>query len=312
MKTAFFLLWLLISNAHAYKMTIYTDQPDKDSADKVISTFKKTYPFNQFQIDFEVRLLKPEELKCAPLYGISRLLGCDTLNIARESAMKGVDQAMIIKHTPVYGGSGGAIPVMSSSSPPSTLVHEYLHTLGLCDEYEYAVTEADKYCMSGGPNMAMIAPDPKGYPSDADARSKHMGQIPWASLIKSTTKISRPPFLGTGSVNHSALSSSNSSNEPNKMNSAIGLYEGKTCKNALISHRVSWQPGQEATIMEYLEAGLGAANEQIVAKILDAKGVKRKTAETRSNPAVVDSRATVDKSDKGADKNSSYSGTAER
>ena len=312
MKYVSLFLYLLISNAHAYKIMIYTDQADKASANEVISTFKKTYPFNQFQIDFDVRLLKPEELKCAPLYGIARLLGCDTLNIARESAVRGVDQAMIIKHSSDYGGSGGAIPVMSSSSPALTLSHEYLHTLGLCDEYEYAVTEADKYCMLGGPNMAIIDPDPKGYPSDADARNKHMRQIPWASLIKPTTKISRPPFLGTGTVNHSAMSSVNSSNEPNKLNSVIGLYEGKTCKNALVTHRVSWQPGQEATIMEYLEAGLGAANEQIVAKILDSKGVKRKAIEQKANSAVVDSTAPVDKSNKGADKSNSYGSTIER
>jgi len=301
-----------ISNANAYKMTIYTDQADQASANSVISTFKKTYPFNQFEMDFEVKVVKPDELKCAPMNGIARLLGCDSLNIARDAGSRGVDQALIIKHSKMYGGSGGAIPIMSSSSPPSTIIHEYLHTLGLCDEYEYSVNEADYYCTEGGANLVLIAPNPKGYFNDADARAQHMGQIPWASLIKSTTPISRPPSLGTGVVNHSTYSSANTSSGPNKVNSAVGLYEGKTCKNTSISKNVSWQPGGEASIMEFLDAGLGAANEQIVAKILASKGVRRKVAVAMPAPNIIDSNSAVDKSDKAMDKESSNSGTISR
>jgi hypothetical protein len=301
-----------ISNAFAYKMTIYTDQPDQKSANDVLSTFKKTYPFNQFEIDLEIKVVKPEDLKCAPMHGIARLLGCDSLNIAADAGKRGVDQALIIKNSPQYGGSGGAIPVMSSSSPPSTIIHEYLHTLGLCDEYEYSVREADYYCSVGGANMVLIAPDPKGYFSDADARAKHMGQIPWSSLIKSTTPISRPPSLGTGIVNHSVYAIPNTASEPNKLNSAVGLYEGKTCKNAVLSKNISWQPGGEASIMEFLDAGLGSANEQIVAKILESKGVRRKASVGRADAGIYDSRSPVNKSDYGSDSNSSYSRTISR
>ena len=312
MKVLALLSLFFISNAFAYKMTIYTDQPDQKSANDVLSTFKKTYPFNQFEIDLEIKVVKPEDLKCAPMHGIARLLGCDSLNIAADAGRRGVDQAIIIKHSPEYGGSGGAIPVMSSSSPPSTIIHEYLHTLGLCDEYEYSASEADYYCSRGGANMVLIAPDPNGYFRDADARTKHMGQIPWSSLIKSTTPISRPPSLGTGIVNHSIYASPNTTSEPNKINSAVGLYEGKTCKNAAISKKISWQAGGEATIMEFLDAGLGAANEQIVAKILESKGVRRKVSVTSTPPGVVDSRSSVNKSDSGTDSNSTYSRTISR
>jgi hypothetical protein len=312
MKFLVLLNLLFISNAFAYKMTIYTDQPDQTSANEVISTFKKTYPFNQFDMDFEVKVLSQSELKCAPINGIARLLGCDSTNVARDAGRRGVDQALIIKHSSEYGGSGGAIPVMSSGSPPATIIHEYLHTLGLCDEYEYSASEADYYCMSGGANMVLIQPDPKGYFSDSDARSKHMGQIPWGSLIKSTTPISRPPFLGTAQVNFSTQSSWNNSSNPNKLNSAIGLYEGKTCKNATINKKVSWLPGGESSIMEKLSAGLGSANEQIVAKILASKGVRRKVAGAIPNPSVVDSNSPVNKSDKPTDKENSDHGTVTR
>jgi len=77
------------------------------------------------------------------------------------------------------------------------------------------------------------------------------------------TKITTVPNLGTGGVTHDSWSSNNSSDLPNNIVSAIGLYRAYVCDKA-IPVKYSWQPGREATIMEHLNAGLGGANEKIV------------------------------------------------
>lgn len=276
---------LLSFKAQAYKMTVYTDQPDQSKAREVIRTFESTYPFNQFEIEFEIKTVEAEELNCSPYRAlkadgteevINRNLTCESLAIARDAASRGIDQAMIVKNVPEYGGSGGSIPVISAVSTPRMMLHEYLHTLGLCDEYEYAAGEAEVYCGIEGPNMTFIQPEPS-YASDQGAREKHSAKIPWYEFIKPTTEITRgsPLSLGTGSVNSSVYATPNSTSAPSSLGSVIGLYEGKTCKNASPPKK-TWQPGREASIMEFLDAGLGAGNEELVAKILSSKGVRRK------------------------------------
>lgn len=269
----------------AYKMTVYTDQPDQSKAREVVRTFESTYPFNQYEIDFEIKTVSADELNCSPFRAtkadgteevITRNLSCSSSNIARDAASRGIDQALIVKNVPEYGGSGGSIPVMTVGSTPRMMLHEYLHTLGLCDEYEYAAGEAEIYCGDAGPNMTFIQPEP-AYSSDETARGKHSGNIPWYEFIKPTTKITRgnPLSLGTGNVDSSVYATPNSTATASSIGSVVGLYEGKTCKNASPPKK-TWQPGREASIMEFLEAGLGAGNEELVAKILESKGVRRK------------------------------------
>jgi len=289
MKKLLSLLLIVSPSVYAYKMTIYTDQPDQSKAQEVVATFKNTYPFNQFDIDFEVKNVTASELNCEPYRFtkpdgteevINRNLTCHSSNIARDAARNGADQAMIVKNVTEYGGSGGSIPVMSIGSTPRMMLHEYLHTLGLCDEYEYKASEAGEYCGIDGPNMTFIQPEASGYSSDGNARAKHSDDIPWYGFIKQQTLITRgsPLTLGTDSVDNSIHATPNSTNSPSAIGAAIGLYEGKTCKNANPPKK-TWQPGREASIMEFLDAGLGAGNEQLVAKILESKGVRRKLAE---------------------------------
>lgn len=270
-------LSLISSNAFAYKMSIYTDEPNQTKALEVVNLFKSTYPFNQYELEIEIKAVAASELDCGSRHGIARLVGCETEAISRDAARRGIDQVLVVKNSAEYGGSGGSVPVMTSKSPTSMMLHEYLHTLGLCDEYQYAASEAGLYCADGGGNMAIFAPNPEGYQSDAGARAEHMGDIPWSEFIKSETLITNSggTKLGTGEVNRSLYATPNTTNGPSATSSAIGLYQGQTCKNAL-PPKTTWQPGREASIMEFLSAGLGAGNEAMVAKILDSKGLRKK------------------------------------
>ena len=274
--------------SYAYKISVYTDQADNSKALEVVKTFKSTYPFNKFDIEIDIKTVPADKLNCKPLYGIARLIGCDSEKIAKEASRGGVDQVFIVKDSPVYGGSGGSIPVITTNTTPKAILHEYLHTLGLCDEYTYSASEATNYCSLSGLNMAIIQPNPAGYTSDLDARSQHMNAIPWKTLISENTPITRSTKLqlGTGSVNSTVFATPNSTNSTSTLGSKIGLYEGKTCINATPPKK-TWQPGQEASIMEFLDAGLGASNEVMVENILKSRGVLLKNEEIKPLPIEV-------------------------
>jgi hypothetical protein len=278
MSKLIFLLFFLASSAHAYKIAIYTDQANNKKAKEVVELFKKTYPFNQYQIDFEIKTISASELKCTSQGSDERYTKCNSEMIAKEAASKGIDQAIIVKSSNKYGGSGGSIPIITSGSPANMALHEYLHTLGLADEYPYPSSEANYYCKQNDPqgtNLTVIEPKASGYPSDSFARSEHMRQIPWGLRIKPETLITSGQTLGTGKVSTQTLTPSNNSDDKNRISTAIGLYAAPTCLKATPPVHM-WQPNGEITIMNNLTAGLGSGNEVIVIKALETRGVRKK------------------------------------
>lgn len=275
---------LVMNSAYAYKYIIYTDDTKTDKAEQISELMRTTYPFSKFDIDVEIVTVKPEELPCDSTNGIDRLVTCETSDDLQKRTMQsGGDQAMILKDSSKYGGSshiGSGVPVITTESDPRTMLHEYLHTLGLCDEYEYKQSEAIVYCgrdRDNRPNVALIDPlDPYG--SDSMAKAKHSIQIPWFGDILSTTPITNTDGtrLGTGDVDPQKRAARNETGEPQVLGEPTGLYKGKVCNNAYPRPKTSWQPGSGTTIMENTNAGLGAPLEKIVEKLLVSKGVRTK------------------------------------
>lgn len=275
---------LVMNSAHAYKYVIYTDDNKTDKAEQIAEMMKTTYPFSKFDIEVEIVTLKPSQLSCESAYGIDRLIACDNSNSLQERAMKtGGDQAMILKDSETYGGSshvGGGVPVITTATSPRAMLHEYMHTLGLCDEYEYKESEAEIYCnpmRAPNPNVVFIAPE-NPYAGDSRARGKHSAQIPWYSDISSNTPITNTngTILGTGDVDSSKRAAVNNTNEPQMLGEPTGLYQGKVCNKAFPRPKVSWQPGAGATVMENFNAGLGAPLEKVVEKLLLSRGARLK------------------------------------
>jgi hypothetical protein len=279
-----------IESAQAYKFVIFTDEQSTNKSEQVIELFKTTYPFNGLDIEFEIVRVPAEKLECGPGKIIERLIECNNLKAIQDEAVsrKG-DQAMVVKNLPTFGGSagiGGGVPVITNEASPRVMMHEYLHTLGLCDEYEYDKKEAEIYCPEnkGAPNTAFIIPL-DSYGGDAEARAIHGGSIPWFSDILVTTPITNGSSLGTGSVNFNKKSAPNPTDTRMMIDAVTGLYKGKVCNNSVVK-KVSWHPGGSATIMENSEAGLGGPLEKIVQKLMIGKGARLKLQLDEPQPEV--------------------------
>lgn len=273
------LLLLASAYSHALKYTIYTDEPDEKKAQEVVREMRDTYPFNTFNIDFEIVQIPEEDLKCESKLGIDRLVACNTDKLVRDGAKRGSDQVMVVKNMAKWGGSAaeGGVPVITSGTSARAMIHEYMHVLGLCDEYEYKPQEADIYCKESRskPNLTVIEPLAGGYYNDAHARREHRFDIPWYKKIKESTPITSGSALGTGDADYSKKAPLNSTTNPTLLDDATGLYKGKSCKNA--SKKVhSWHPGGNSTIMENVDNGLGAPLEEIVKEILASKGARKR------------------------------------
>ncbi len=258
------LLLLSCSQALAkYRYVIYTDEPSGQKAQEVAHYFRNTTPFNEFDIEIVVKQMSSEELKCGSYPGIERLVTCDERTIQRKAMSEDFDQAFVVSDRDYYGGSGGQVPVITSSrrTPITMISHEYMHLLGFCDEYEFSEAEADYYCseesLRNKVNAVEITPKESGYSSDQEARGSHSGQIPWYGEILGTTPISAGT-LGSP-ANHAA---------------DIGLFENNSCKKAKRKVHL-WRPGGGSNIMHDLTAPV-APYENLLRQALASAGLQRR------------------------------------
>jgi len=272
----------IVHKAEAYKYVIVTDQEDPKKSEEVVDLLKTTYPFNTFSVEFEILKVDKSKLDCDSQYDIERNIGCKNQDeIGKIAQERGADQAMVIKDLPKYGGSsavGGGIPVMTTNSDAKLMLHEYLHTLGLCDEYQFTAKEADLFCFAPGtpPNVAYF--EPADYiKDDSHARFLHRLDIPWFQSILPNTPITNSggKVLGTGDLNLKAQAFNNTSPEASIIKDRVGLYKAGICDNAK-PKRTTWVPQGVATIMNDYKAGLGSFTEERVNKILLSKGLKKK------------------------------------
>lgn len=258
--------------AHAfaqYKYVIYTDESPATKANEVKSLMERLAPFSEMNMQIEVRSLSTADLGCAPDRGIQRLVVCNNRSITRLAMREGFDQPLVVSSNPNYGGSGGGVPVITSAPnvPASMMVHEYMHTLGFCDEYIYSVADLARhnYCSrrltANRPNLARITPRRGGYSDDQDARRRHRNAIPWFGHIENATPIS------SGSLGTPA-------GEANR----IGLFPSETCMNSQGTLHI-WKPGTAQTIMDSLHAPIGHL-EPILREALLSAGLRARDPST--------------------------------
>ncbi len=318
----FFMTFSFMVNAK-YTIAIYTDQKDNKNANEYVELMQKTFPFNVYEIDYKIIGLEPKDLPCRvetdykpgtapsdPKTKVSESsVKCDQVALIKKTQEMHADQAMVIKTDTEFAGSGGDIAMITTATPVSALLHEFLHVLGFCDDYEYKAKDADIFCkddgsVQNGVNAVIITPK-DNYKGDSDARRLHWSAITWNKLIENRTPItnSNGSKLGTGDINKD-LAPANNTNSFTILDDPIGLYKGKVCNNAS-KPIVVWHPGGKVSIMDNHTAGLGVAYEKLVMKILDSKGVKRKSNAPEKED---DDEVILVQPNKPAGKNQSYYG----
>jgi hypothetical protein len=270
----------ILNNAFAqYKYVIYTDENPTTKANEVKTLMEGLPPFSEMNMQIEIRSMSTQVLNCAPTPGIDRLVECDNNAITAQAVRDGFDQPLVVSASSNYGGSGGAVPVITSASnvPASMMVHEYMHTLGFCDEYVYSAQDLATYdycspqLLTNTPNLVKIEPSRTGYSNDQEARSLHGNQIPWFEHIQAPTPISSVS-LGT----------------PLTGASQIGLFPSGMCRNSTRTMHL-WKPGSAPNIMDQLSAPIGAL-EPILREALVSTGLRLRdpSAATRvASPAPV-------------------------
>ena len=173
--------------AHASHLVILTDQPSGAKAREIKRLIETTLPFkalNRNELSITVEILDPKRtpIECHTLhvkytkaeirsleywakkqgmtltkedlrkfregYDIPRSIECDRSELARIAARFQADHALFVRDNPYEGGSGGDIPVILSGSREGIGLHEWLHTFGLADEYQYAKNEAAMFCQA--------------------------------------------------------------------------------------------------------------------------------------------------------------------
>lgn len=230
-----------------YKFLILADSGAISQAEEFVSLMKRTAPFNQMgkQIVFEIKTIDPKKMNCkSGCSSIQRLICCDIDYALKEAAPAHAHRVLIATST-ATGGAGGRVAIAGTGYPPSTLLHELLHTYGLDDEYEYTISEAKQYCQGRGArsaNVVSIRPR-EPYASDEQARALHGSEIPWFGEIQAPTLITSGTDLGT-----TPMASWKRVFASAERRMTVGLYEGGSCNRVI----PTWKPYFEDNIMKNL------------------------------------------------------------
>jgi hypothetical protein len=268
--SAIALLGVFNSTAMANKLLILTDEQSGAKAHEIAKLIQSTLPFkllksSEFTIEVEVLDPKIKPIACAAKriqytdaeiyslqywskakgieisaadlqkykdgYTIDRLVECDTPTLASLGVQYQGDRMLFVHTSPYEGGSGGSIPVILSSSRSSIGLHEWLHTFGLADEYEYAQQEAPFFCAKTDWVNVAIFNDAPPYAGNDDVRIRHKDQIPWLPYLSATAALTTDGHLGSPEFGN------------------LGIFRSRTCK--LVTPELkSWKPTGYPTIME--------------------------------------------------------------
>jgi hypothetical protein len=135
--------------AKPYKVKVFTEPAAEDRAREYISNMKALEPFKQL-IEQKALIVESSPTIVTGLncrggnYGIPRLAQCD-LDSVRESCGD-ADLCPVYTGVPDIGAGAQRFPIVSSSFPWTTMLHEVVHTFGFTDEYAYTMKETGIYC----------------------------------------------------------------------------------------------------------------------------------------------------------------------
>lgn len=248
------LLIPLTTFAKQFQVKVFSEPGAETAAQDFINRFKTQQPFKQL---IEKNILKIAEspvtdsnISCrGGAFGIPRLAQCE-LNSVKSTCGRS-DLCPVYTKVPSIGAGGPKFPIVSSSFPWTTMLHEVVHTFGFTDEYAYTHSEVGNYCStsSSWPNgHAHVTPnnEEEQFDSEEKAISSCKKNIPWCkfAIDEGATVVQK---LSNGKFKVG-------SPLPEKCPSTqIGVYPGGSCQG--LSPKGTYRPYYCPTVMGYPSLG---------------------------------------------------------
>ena len=150
MKYLIFLIFITTPLfAKTYKVKVFSEPAAEEKAREFILNMRNMEPFKQLieqnAVVIETSPALINGINCrGGNYGIPRLAQCDLGKV--ETACADYDLCPVYTSVPDIGAGGAKFPIVSSSFPWTTMLHEVVHAFGFTDEYAYTKSETKTYC----------------------------------------------------------------------------------------------------------------------------------------------------------------------
>lgn len=251
------LVALIISfhaNAKQFSIKVFSEPGSESAAQDFIENLKKQQPFKQLIekdiIQLTDKPLSAEGITCrGGAYGIPRLAQCDLNSIKAKCGNSNL--CPVYTKVPFIGAGGPKFPIVSSSFPWTTMLHEIVHTFGFTDEYAYTHSEVENYCSSSSswPNghaHVTANNEVELFESEQKAIDSCKKKIPWCkqAIEEGATIVQKLPN-GNFKIG---------SPLPEKCPSTqLGVYPGGSCQ--ALSPKGTFRPYFCPTVMGYPSLG---------------------------------------------------------
>jgi len=248
------------ASAHAdpsiYKVVVLADAGSATRAQEYIAALHCLSPFSallragELELPDSPTIYTSDEVVCTGgLDGIARLAQCKISSDRINALIASATLAPIFTSVPNIGAGGSQTPIVSSSFPWTTALHETTHTFGFTDDYAYTAAETADYCTGGAltaingySNQSM----PATFTTEAAAIASCQTNIPWCTAaIAMGTPVTTANADGTFAIGTPPPATC--------PDDRLGVYAGGACQVAVPA--ATWRPSYCPTIMGFPTLG---------------------------------------------------------
>lgn len=252
----FFLIFLIISlpvHARPYKVKVFAEAGAEERALEYIQSMRSLEPFKQL-VEKNALVI---ETTPAPVSGINCRGGANNIARLAQCNLENVKSACDADLCPVYtsvpniGAGGAKYPIVSSSFPWTTMLHEVVHTFGFTDEYAYTKSETGTYCPNtvnwkNGHSHVTKKDEIETFRKKEEAEEFCIKNIPWCQkAIETGIAVVQKTPDGKFKVG--------SPTPPSCPNVILGVYSGGSCQAK--SANGTFRPYFCPTVMGYPTLG---------------------------------------------------------
>ncbi len=252
-----FIIFALVSLplfAKTYKVKVFAEPGAEEKALEYIQSMSEIEPFKQL---IEKKVMSIESaptmvtgINCrGGAYGIARLAQCDLENV--QKGCGSADLCPVYTSVPAIGAGNQRFPIVSSSFPWTTMLHEVVHTFGFTDEYAYTKSETGTYCPNdvswhNGHSHVTRNSEVELFKDKKSAEESCKKKIPWCGqALESGAEVVQKNAEGKYKIG--------SPLPANCPNVSLGVFSGGSCQAK--SPNGTWRPYYCPTVMGFPSLG---------------------------------------------------------